>query len=253
MKKSFLLMSSACILGGMMFFTSCGKDEDNSSSSCGESGLADNKLVVQVVNGNAYNEEIDEVKLVDGYLYGEDNIFSSTLYRGGGFTLELPKIADKYLYPILYVGENSEGVVVTDNLIISNRNVKGLECFVTAHKNGVNPSIGGFFYASSDNYYETGFVGGTGGYLLYVDRDVTITGTISFKYNNDNVTLINNYNCSLKKGWNIVYHKMTETANIMTMEITTQKPNIELKWYYESDYDSNYDAPSKKAKRSSLF
>ena len=72
-------------------------------------------------------------------------------------------------------------------------------------------------------------------YYMYVDNDVKITGKGATETDEDGTYKIDNLNLSLKKGWNTVYSKMSETDTTLTASVSLRNPK-NLKWVLgESD------------------
>jgi hypothetical protein len=106
------------------------------------------------------------------------------------------------------------------NLKISNKNVRTnkVERF---HVFKDSVAIGHFSFRikESYSYYVEAF-------FQYVDADVTIVG----KCCKDEIV----FDMTLKKGWNIVYIISEDVDDQSVSTFTTEKPNIELQWRYES-------------------
>jgi len=72
---------------------------------------------------------------------------------------------------------------------------------------------------------------------FYVDKDVTVTGSVSFTEGNFKETLT--WHAGLKAGWNNVYMIGEDTATTWTALLTTKAPTETLSWYFEENGDYN--------------
>jgi len=214
--------------------TGCSKS-DNSS---GGSAISIN---AQVVNGSNYS--FDNVKAVLYYGNNYEYVVNEANYTNGGFTIKLPATIDnKYLLPVVDVDEedqSSNWATVSDNTAVGNGiNFEGYES---------DSYMGDFYYGTaSQNQTSTSIsIYSAEGTYLYVDKDVTITGSATETEVTDGITvnIKSTANAALKKGWNIVYYTISISANgndgtaSGTLSITTQDPGG-LKWYYEDDYNN---------------
>jgi hypothetical protein len=212
MKKNFKMMAFVCLFT-VAALISCSKDDDNNGA---DSGAISNVLTVVVENGSNHNSMIDVVKLLAFGTNGED-VLAESDYTDGRFTLNLPNpLGSQYLNPVGDIAPYS-------GITVSNRNVKIGDAALCAFKENEET---GYFYTASGNWE---------GELVYVDGDVSITGTYSDTEEEDGVTYTETirYNMNLKKGWNIFYSKSTEDGNTETTEITTTVP-AGVKWYFYS-------------------
>ncbi|MDR1154132.1 MAG: hypothetical protein LBL04_05425 [Bacteroidales bacterium] len=195
------------LLCGAMLCVSCKKDEPESAY----------EIVVSIENGTSYNDQIDLVK-AEIELDDENDIITlvSAPYTGGGFTITLPvSVSDRYLVSI--DDEISTDVTVT----VSDPQVKVCMVSLEAYKSEINT---GYFYHG---------VGKWVGEVMYVDRNVTITGsyTETETYGETTLTYTYKYDMHLSRGWNMVYDRMTEEGRSFEYEMTTQVP-AEAKWVF---------------------
>jgi len=230
MKKTIFL---AAILIAALGFTGCGGSDKG----------GDLKIDAKVENGANFNSLVDEVRAVgkmctgkspvyneegeidhyvcDGY---QDVIIASAPYKNGGFKITLPKkIDERLLEPI-----SSQ----YDGITISNTNAKGtVLLYLCAYKSNV--LVDALMYLNYNLFASEATVA----MFFYLDSDVKVTGTaiVSGK------TII--HDCNFKKGWNIAYTK----ANTVTgdSKTTTEKPSIDLKWYFVTDLSTIPTAPQK--------
>jgi hypothetical protein len=187
----------------------------------GNGVIQNNTITVAVENGASYNSKIDLVRAV---IYTDDkreSTLTSAPYANGGFTLNLPaSVSAQYL----------DGLdEIPEGLTVSNPGVKMNQVDLEAYK--------------SDSIYEGDFyhrIGNWEGTLIYVDGDLSITGTYTETYNEgteNEYTHTEKYNsCSLNRGWNMMYVKETKVNSSYEYEWTTQAPEG-AKWYFE-DYSS---------------
>ena len=204
------------VVAVMLFFYSCDKSNQQTDDSYvifEENPTSDNSLVIKAYNvegGN--NKDIAFAKVVIVSFVqspnGKYNWFEySTEYENAGFILTFPEtFSDEYLQ---YWSEAVlEGVQISDN------QAKIRSAYVEAH-NKAEENIGGFSFRS-DNC-------GIG--FLYADRSFTMKGVSNFSGSE--------FDCSFKKGWNIVYYLNGGKKQI------TQKPKNEIFKCYFS-YNAEY-------------
>jgi hypothetical protein len=169
---------------------------------------------------NGAGNAVDEVRLLF-YTYLTENTYATMEFKNGGFIFDLPNPV-----PSQYIGLLSEGMQT--GVKISDASAKSCQALLSAYKSGKR--VGSFYY---QNYN-----GDNAAAFLYVDRDVTITGT---ETGSDYIT---QYNCNLKKGWNLmvaVAKGMDEEK--LHLEITTTLPAVQMEWVFDSDSDySGYSA-----------
>jgi transposase-like protein len=189
-------------------------DNDNDDDDDDENSIP-NILTVVVENGNSYNELIDVVKLeIRDNSPEERHTLASAEYKNGGFALTLPDSV------------NSQDLKSYDDypasVTISNRNVKTGKPDLSAYK---SDSHTGYFEHKSGDWE---------GSLVYADGDVSVNGTKTEE--STTYTYTSKYSMNLKKGWNIVYSKETESGTTYITyiyEATTTEP-AGAKWYFET-------------------
>jgi len=178
----------------------------------------------KVEDGNDYNDEIATVKAVM-YNWDTEEEYSaaSCKYANGGFKLTLPEtVSAKYLHVIDEDFDDFEGT-------ISDPQAKMGFVSIEAYDDD-KEYIGSFVHGDFDKSIWVQY--------MYFDRDVTING-----YDNE---FDDEYNCSFKKGWNIMY--ITYTDSDYGWLYSTKKPSgANPKWYFEDDYDWKA-SPNNKAK-----
>jgi hypothetical protein len=210
MNKKLLMMAFVSLLAAATF-SSCDKDKDDDSATGAISdgvltgaveGLGDTKPDSRVA------EMYYELETSSGYV-----VVGRATLADGKLTLRLnTTVDDKYLSTL------SDAFEISPDVKVSNKNVKIGDCErLNAYKSGKR--IGIF-------YYGTGVEEGDwGGFLMYVNDDVSITGTETN----------GSYNLHLRKGWNIMYLKETrdDAKNEEYGELTTTAPSGAKWWYIE--------------------
>ena len=243
MKKTFLNFGLFLALGlTTAVFNSCEKDDDNDGGTNG--GNASKITATNVINGST---QIKTVKALvyweSGDEYGNDAIAQGP-YLNNGFTLELPTtLGAKYLETI--DADDLEGIAVSD------KNFKS--CFLEDLRgyNEDDDEIGDFYLKeeNDDSEYYTAWI--------YVDRDVTIKGETKEIYYDEEY--IENFDLTLKKGWNVVYESDTESyengRDVYSSTISSKKPSgVTYTWNFYVDYDySSASVALKSAKNSKSF
>jgi hypothetical protein len=210
MKKKYLKMAFFCLFT-VVALSSCNKDEDEGSI---------NTITAVVENGSSYNALIDVVKLeVESSSSSyELKTLTDAEYKDGGFTIILPEsVSSQYLE--LPFGDDDD--IIPKGITVSNKNAKGASAYLIAYKS--NKLVGEFYLESGD------WSGG----LIYIDSDVSITGTATETetWEGETYTEKFNYSVNLKRGWNMVYTKITENSNNFVLEATTTAPSG-AKWYF---------------------
>lgn len=197
-KKAYyaVLITMSLILAG------CDKDDNEA-----ESPLVGNTITAQVENGKAYSSVFSSVKITiyGGYSAGTE--IASSDYVDGRFTFTLPEtINSQYLRSMVELFGAGSGVQVSD------KSAKGTYIDFPGYDTA-GEYVEDFFYSGSlEPIY---------GNFMYVDRDVSLTGS-------DNISI---YSVHLKKGWNVQY---SIPKGQYKDEKTTKAPNG-MKWYRYAD------------------
>lgn len=224
MKKKRFFYAAFMSLMFASVFISCDKDDDFDIDDGNPS-----KITATNVISSSSKIALVEAELpwqTGTYDYGW-SVIADALYKDNAFTMQLPEIlADKYLFPI---SDN-----MPSGLTVSDRTAKiaELNSFKALDKD--DNLIGEIIYASMDNES-----GGVLASWMYVDRDVTINGEYK-EIDGDDEDIYKYNNCTLKKGWNVAYQRITRTyksaGRIKTHTHSIQKPSgANLKWYFEID------------------
>jgi hypothetical protein len=242
MNRNFLMMAFVSLFT-VVALCSCSKDDDENGDNGGNGVIQNNTLTVSVENGASYSGKIDVVKATT-YSESDDDEFTlvSAPYTNGGFTLILPaNLGAQYL-------ENLDEDEIPQGITVSNPKAKTGWADLDAYK-GDNRA--GYFYHG---------IGDWEGELIYVDGDVTISGSYTETWTNgggteyeETYTETHRYNnCNLRKGWNIMYGKETEKGNnSYEYEVTTQVP-AGAKWYFYDYSSPDYKSGSLHKQISSL-
>jgi hypothetical protein len=205
------MMAFVCLFT-VVALCSCNKDDDDDAVNDTSRVIVNNTITAIVENGNSYNEEIDEVKVLFG-LSSSSPVVTSSTYNNGGFTLNLPEtVSETYLEPY---GKLREGIKA------SNPDVKRQGAYIYAYKSGRKLSY--FHYGT----FGTSGTSGWKGNLIYVDGDVSLTGTAT-----ESSGSVQKWNMHLKKGWNVWYLKGSSLGNGKFLNEWTTKAPADAKWYY---------------------
>jgi len=175
----FILAVTLCITAG------CEKDRQSGGSL---------KIEAKVINGNEYNDLIDEVKVITTHTWKEVTPTEVVTcdYKNGGFSLTLPKkvIESAYLFTL-------DGMTLWAGDIYAN---------FYAYKNNIE--VGKFYYGTSDSKIIARF------YYCYKDNVI-----FHFLRYDPGIEL------DVKKGWNTIYFATDG-------DWYYKKPNAELNWYF---------------------
>jgi hypothetical protein len=160
------------------------------------------------------DEAYDELKVV---VHAEDSneeiVVGSATLINGELTLPTEEVSSAYL--------SEMGDEMPPGITVSNPDAKGTTGSVHAYKSGAK--TGEFLHATADCM----------GILIYVDRDVSITG--SYTETEDGVSATISFSLDLKKGWNIAYAQYSEEVIAIT---TAAPPGAE--WHFIGvDYDDD--------------
>jgi len=168
----------------LVAFTACKKDDDGGNAS-----------VIEAKNVKTWGNS--SVATVKATIEAYDFEIASSKFQNNSFTLKLPKsVAGEYL---------DFATTIAPASLMSDKNAKGAFLKVNAF-NSFGEAEGTFLLIDDTNEVWADYV--------FVDRKLTIQGA-SWGIQ---------YDCSLKKGWNIIY--------LYKFKYTTQKPsNKNMNWY----------------------
>jgi len=186
--------------------------------------------VIEAKNVANSNADIATVKAV---IYDEANEEGVTLasckYENKGFKLKLPKtISNNYLRSIADAEEDD----FPEWISVSDKNAK-LGYFELCAFDKTGDEIGHFYMErETTNAYQNGQA-----VYMYSDRNFTMKGKDETIEEDEGVSITcsQEYNCSLKKGYNIIYVTYDMKYNLPNMKVTilctTQKPS-ETNWVW---------------------
>jgi len=216
MKKHFNFIMIAVVAVSLLA-AKCGTDPDDPPSDGGTTTFDDPSVIIakDVINSNPdivsvkavmYNEETDEEKVI-----------ATGKYENNGFKITLPKtISNEYLFDADEAFGDEQGIVISDP------NAKIGVAWVYAF-NDKGKEIGDFYCLGITTKYYVDAM------YVYADRNFTIKGKIEEgKY-------VDEYDCSFKKGWNILYAIDGNFEYFFLL--STQKPaDINMEWIFEESY-----------------
>jgi len=193
-----------------------------------------------VIDAKNVRNSIDEIAhaaaIVHFYDYVNEITNSDVIAKGefknNGFKLTLPPyVRDGILVSMdMFEFENDfdfDISFILDLIEVNPPEAKGTRASITALDEEEN-AIGYFQYKGVNDLGTKQVVAS----YVYVDRAVSIKGNYSNSFNNVEVALL--FDCSLKKGWNIVYRVMDVSITPLstTFTITAKRPS-DITWYWE--------------------
>ena len=196
-----------------IFFAACDKNDLRSDSHVviEINPNSDKSLVIKAYDVENGSNDIDSARVTMGYQSSDfENHYLefSAKFENGGFELNFPAtIPDEYL------SSSSNILLYEDGIFLSDTHARNTPIMIVAH-NSSGANIGGFGFSSDK--WNMG--------LMYADRSYTEKG-----FSKGGLE----YDCSYKKGWNIVYWYWNETNS----KKTTQKPknkNFKCSFSYNS-------------------
>ena len=220
-------VGTAKVSGEKMTVTFYGEDMVFIKKGGGGGGDAFVVTAKNVIGGSS------DIATVAGLVEGEydEGEIASAPYKNNGFELKLPAtVANKYLWNINEDGEMDD--------MISDKNAKVTDLWIEALDSDKD-YIGEFYYEDEGNDYYAAAL------YLYADRDFTIKGSIYEEWDGDYYKM--EWNCTFKKGWNILY--MFEDNGWDEYYTTTKPSNVNLKWYFYGGDDGKTLSISPKHKK----
>jgi hypothetical protein len=177
-----------------------------------------------VVNGSA------KIVTVEATVWGKDDDFvaTSSPYKNNAFTLALASVPSKYL---LYVEQYFE---VGSGVTISDRQAKVAMLEILAYDN--RKDMLGDFYLEDIADDENVAI------YFYSNKDFTMKGT----YEDEEEDMVWQYDCTFKKGWNMIYW-------VGTLTTTTKPSGIDFKWVYHDWDEEDYSLANQKSNKKSRF
>jgi hypothetical protein len=247
MKRSNLigwaLALTACLC---MMFTACKKDKDNGGSGGGIATTI-NATDIIIVGSDEY---LETVKGGARDEWDEDDmlVLASCKYADNSFKLNLPGTVNSEYKYLFNIGDGLEGLDIVVSAPDAKMTIAWMEGFDD------DDDWAGTFWYGNDKYSPGSeeFENDCAMYL-YVDRDVTIMGTDTYYDEEWDETWIEIYDCTLKKGWNVVYNSYSYNYDddISTDAYTTQKPaGATYQWAF-FDYNNWKKSPAKNVGKNS--
>ena len=189
------------------FVSSCDDGDDD------ENGNGD-KPTSTVTNINETVQGVGSAQIASVKLLTDGVELATGTFTGGKMQITMPNTVLANLLSSISDIVSGEG----DGIKVSNTNVRGLwEAYIAAFDN--ESKIGDFSFRNQNGY---------SAWLVYVNNDVTITGTDTRKGSTD----VSDWAVSLKTGWNFIYSIENESANGYTVKHTTSKPNG-MSWRFD--------------------
>ena len=224
MKKHLTYLISAVVAVSFVF-VSCSDDENGNNI---PTSWFDGTLTAVIQNGSSYNNLIDSVIGVGLWETANDwgsEIIAQGSWSNGSFTITLPETLDsRFLFRINdEVGDLSTVTISDRNAGIANVRFGAVDA---------NSCIVGSFhepYVERENAWEEFFI-------VFADRDVTITGEYTWTDTWEGVTYTDTevWNVSLRRGWNWLRGAEREVReNHWQFEITTMSPPSGLRWHFD--------------------
>ena len=214
-RANFLRIICMALFAAVFVFSGCDNDDENNDDNNGNGSGSGNintfTINAPVTGGNA---NIASVKLVAWEGFDADTYveLKPASFSNNTLVLELPKnVPAGVLFP---VSDHWGGLNISPN------SAKMALASIIGYK-GNEDEFGAFEYVSEN---ETWW-----GTLVFVDRNVSVTGTI----NAENFTIV--HNLSLKKGWNWYYFSEVYDEDKGTwsgIETSTAPSGINLKWIF---------------------
>jgi len=207
MKKTLLNLLIVAIITSVAL-VACSKENG------GKDGEG-NALTINATNVVRANSNIVAVK---AFIAGFE--VASCKFQNNGFSLNLStNVSEQYLKDIYYLKHKLgfEIFGIPAHFISDRNNRCGVLELLAYNNSGRN--IGHFRLGEKEYHSDDQFEA----YYVYTDRNFTIKG-------------YSTYDCSFKKGWNIVYLHHYIIQSSYEDEMTTTKPsNANLKWIYEGE------------------
>jgi len=215
MKKLLKKIALLPLFCGLILTSACSNDDENGNDNNNNdipTSWFDGTITATVVNGNDYDDLIDEIVAWAwaNYDYSDDGneIIARGNWANGGFTITLPAtLGDRFLFP---GGEEIEDDFET--ITVSDRNLR-ISLFEGIRFDA--EGIGGFRKYREDENSRREMI------IVYADRDATVIGTEG----------LYTFQISLKRGWNKVY----VTERYRGELIQTTEPISGLRWHFFRD------------------
>ena len=209
MKK--ILTSVMIALMAIALFSTCKKDDDTvvKPSVMSAKNVINSNSDIVSVKALTYDDNTDE-----------EVILATTPYQNDGFKLTLKTPPENCLYEIGYAFEFED-----ERIVVSDPNAKIGFAGATAY-NHKDKEMGEFYFIgiSTRCYVDAIYI--------YADRNFTVKGKIDY---GESVSYYEEYNCSFKKGWNILY--VIEGNFEGHLLFTTKNTSgVTLEWVFDENY-----------------
>ena len=191
----------------IVLFTTCNKDDDSSGNTSSE-----NPSFINAKNVVSNGDIVSVKALMENYITEEDVVIATSKFENNGFTMVLPTPPEQCLYE---VRGTFNGIVSDLKAKIGFLNVGAFN--MKDKKEGAL-----YFLGISANYY-------VDAYYIYADRDFTVKGQGGNYYYTE-------YNCSFKKGWNILYYVENSSGN-KTYYATKKPAEVTMEWVFDDYFD----------------
>jgi hypothetical protein len=200
-----------------------------------EEGEVPEPAVFEIVAENIDLGDWDgEIATVKAIVWGEWDegtfIVAEAPFLNNGFTLQLTnEIPSEFLRPSTQIlaPDYEDGFIITNNLTISDKNAKtaGFSNIRGFSSDGSREELVSFFFGDEGEYE------GTVQVWLYADRNVTIKGTQSIRWQEESGESVLTFDLNLRKGWNIIYEQWSVNDGGDKATLTSEKPaGANLRW-----------------------
>ncbi|MDR0207212.1 MAG: hypothetical protein LBI45_08165 [Bacteroidales bacterium] len=211
-KPAFLLSTILVFVIVSQLFVACDRENDSKEKVIEVENVInifDSNKLYDVATVKAFAVYSSEIKMHE---------ISKCKYNNNGFKLTLPNsVSDNYL---------SIYSQVPNGVTISNDKVN--QCSVMLAACDVDgKQIGNFFWFSSDYFNDSADKPVYTANHYYFDRNLTVKGNyIEGEFNMK-------YDCSFKKGWNVLFIKLEKKNGLPVVSlITTKPPDVIFQWNY---------------------
>jgi len=202
---------------GLVLTTACSENENGyeNGNNGGDERPPFNRTITAVVeNGNNYNDLISKVAITL-WADGTRHTIATGTWANGGFTTTLPETIGTELLHTFNI--------LPQDVNISDASARGIEIDINAYDEQQR-SRGSIAYRTADWRSQMT--------LLYVDRDVTVTGTQPLFDDTHDEQIPNGrytiWNLQLRAGWNRMYFIVKdEQTNYVSTE-----PISGLRWHF---------------------
>ena len=204
----FALFATSIILGGC-------RGDDNVDDDDDDDSVFDRHITAKIENASDFSD-VTKVKIL-AWDNGNEIVLATADFKDGGFTLNLPERVNSNL---LYLIEDYFSMVT-----ISNKNAKW-RSIVVIHGYNKDDEYVAFFRLANEQYNSEFYCK-----YLYVDSYLMITGD-QYYFSNGSLALIEVYDISLKKGWNVLHETRSYTEEGVLQSEFRTSPAIEgMKWF----------------------